>query len=235
MGLKKINIDWEFIIGDWYDRKEIKTFLSSIYMNKLLSHLLLTYKNKKIYPNRDNIFKCFKLTKPKNLKVVILGQDPYFDGTAIGLAFGNKINSSRLSPSLSKILERIEKDFNTLKIDEDITLSTWAEQGVLLLNTALTVEHGMPNSHKKPWEAFTKFIIKHIAQSFPGTIFMMWGKQAQEYEVIDGYDLNKTCYVLKAEHPSYAARQNRVWNCNNFLEANKIIKVSNGKEFCIEW
>ena len=228
-----MRIDWQKNVGAWAYRDDFLDYLRSPYMIKLLT--MITKSSEVVYPQRKNVFRAFRECSPTNLKVVILGQDPYHDGSAIGLAFGNNNEKLRISPSLKKILECVEREFNTLKIDEDITLQSWANQGVLLLNTALTVEKSKPKSHSKPWKLFTEFVVKYIAQNFPGTIFMLWGKDAQAFEKIGNLNLNNTCHVLKAVHPSYANFKNTDWKCDNFKQANKIIEQQNGNEFCIEW
>jgi uracil-DNA glycosylase len=234
--MKQINIDWGKQIGEWYHRKEISDFLETTYVNRLLNFVVSESKTNIVYPSLPLIFRAFRECSPKNLKIVILGQDPYFDGSANGLCFGNDNTTLRLSPSLSKIMERIEKDFNVLKIDEDPSLLYWAKQGVLLLNTALTVKKGLPKSHIVPWKQFSRFIISHIAENMPGTIFMLWGSSAHEFiKLNDGTLLSDKCNVLTSEHPAFASRMNREWYCNNFKEANNILTEQNGKEFCIDW
>lgn len=223
-------------MGKWYDREDIKSFLHSFYVKKLMFHLFKTYQSgKKISPGPNNIFKAFELTEPNNLKVVIIGKEPYRDGSAIGVAYGNVNSRSQISNSLFKILEKVELDFSTLKIDEDITLSTWSDQGVLLLNSALTVENSKPGSHLDPWYNFIKFFVRYISDTMPGTIFLLVGEEAQRFEKFDDFDLNKTCHIFKAEDPIQAVKQFRTWNCKAFKEINKILEYRNGKEFCIEW
>lgn len=234
MGLKKI--DWYKYFGEWSKNNEWKEFLNNRYMYSVLKYLSQEYKSGKIiYPRRENIFKAFKLCNPHKIKVVILGQDPYYDGRATGLAFANE-GLGKLSPSLKHIINSVEKDVHRgLKLDFDITLESWAQQGVLLLNTALTVQHNKPNSHKKVWDKFTKFVISYIAENKPGTIFLLWGNEAEKYKNINGYDINSHCYVKTHFHPAYAERKNIDWNCKHFSAVNRLIEQNNGKEFCIKW
>lgn len=229
-----MNINWAKNVGSWAYREDFLEFLESPYMSRVLKMIMRS--SETVYPSKKNVFKAFTLCPPTNLKVVILGQDPYHDGSATGLAFANDNETLKISPSLRRILACVEREYNTLEIDKDVSLQTWANQGVLLLNTALTVEKGKAGSHTKMWKIFTKFVIKYIAENFPGTIFMLWGAHAQSFQKIDDVDIADTCHVLTCEHP--VASQYRgitEWNCDNFKEANKILKEQNGKEYCIEW
>lgn len=229
-------MNWKNHLGDWYKIPEIRDLVSSPYMRKVLMYLNKEYDNRLIYPAKSDVFKAFKLCSPEKLKVVILGQDPYHDGSATGLAFANGIEKLRLSPSLEKIQDTVETDvYENLNLGFDTTLESWAEQGVLLLNTALTVQRGQANSHFKVWKRFTSIILDIISENYPGTIFMLWGKQANTYIKGDQYDLRDNCNVMTASHPAAAAYNKVFWECDNFNKANNIIREQNGQEFCIKW
>lgn len=234
--VKNINIDWKSVIGDWYNRKEVQEFLHTPYVNKLLRYILKEYYTKTIYPERQFIFKSFLTCSPEKLRVVILGSSPYNNGLATGLAFANNEENLRLSSPLLTIQECVERTvYDGFKLDFDTTLESWSKQGVMLLNTSLTVEQGKINNHKKPWVKFIQFFIKYISQNFPGTIFLLWGEEPQKYKIIDGIDLSKTCNVFEAECPSFSAYNNTRWDCNHFNMVNDLIEIQNGKDYKIKW
>lgn len=207
-------------VNNWYDIPEIKKILDSKETTSLMKKLSAKYKSTIVYPTAKDIFKAFRLCTPDKLKVVILGQDPYHDGSAIGLAFGNHPDMKR-SPSLRKILEVVDN----IAIDEDPSLQTWARQGVLLLNTALTVEKSKPGSHSKLWLTFTQRMITAISRAFPDAIFLLWGSHAKAFKPL----LNSSTRVLEAEHPAYSIYKGRKWDCNHFEEVNNMLDAK------IEW
>lgn len=227
----ELNINYNNIFGSWIHF--YNNLIYGRYFTTVLKTLHTLYKRENIYPEKENIFKCFKLCDYKNLKVVIIGQDPYCDGSATGLAFANSGDKVRLSPSLSKIKETVEREiYCNFKLDFDETLESWAKQGVLLLNTSLTVEKHIPSSHNAMWERFTKYTIKRLSEKETGLIFMLWGNKAKEYKKYIDKDFH---YILECINPKYTTNNNIDWRCDNFVEANKIIENNNGKEYCIEW
>ena len=149
------------------------------YFIKLEKFLDKEYHTKKIYPRKEKIFKAFELCRYENLKVVIIGQDPYHQpNQAQGLAFSTPKNIKN-PPSMVNIFKEIKSDlgYESNCIDGDLT--SWAEQGVLLINTILTVEDSSPKSHhKQGWEIFTNNIIKHINDNFNDIVFILWGAGA---------------------------------------------------------
>jgi uracil-DNA glycosylase len=214
------------LVGSWY--RLLRPILLSDYFYKLLKTLDNEYLSKEIYPDKKNVFKAFQLTNYEDLKVFIIGQDPYPNNRATGLAFSNSLESNGLSPSLRKIKERVELDFNqTNPLDKDLTL--WAKQGIFLYNTILTVEKGKPGSHYKLWREFTKQLLIKLSEYNSGIVYCLWGKHAQEYKQYINTNSN---YILEAEHPSYAARQGRIWDFD-FKEIDKIIK--NNYDIDIKW
>lgn len=217
--------------------KPMLNFLNTDYFSNLTKFISKSYDSKFIYPtNKRNIFKPFQLTPYNELKVVILSKQPYLDGKATGLAYGNSdsiIGGGKLSPSLLKIKECVEeKVYGGFNLDFDQTLESWSNQGVLLLNIALTVERGKPDSHLKYWNKFTTKVIQTINDNNSGIVFMFWGDGASEFE--ENISLSKH-YVLKCEHPLEAVRDDRQWDCDHFTKANELITKNNGREFCIEW
>jgi uracil-DNA glycosylase len=150
---------------------------------------------KTYYPENDNIFRCFYMTPYDNIKVVILGQDPYHNGSATGLCFDVKLGNP-LNPSLQNIYKELESEgFYPVK---DGNLENWTKQGVLLLNTALTVKKGKPESHLDLWHSFSEKIIKTLSNKD----FIVWiilGKKASDWK---DYITNKNHVILEATHPS---------------------------------
>lgn len=137
------------------------------------------YETSRVFPEQNDIFRAFSLTKLDNLKVVILGQDPYHGfGQAQGLAFSTPANIKN-PPSMQNILKEIYEDLGKPSVCVNGDLSPWARQGVLLLNTVLTVEEAKAGSHQKlGWEVFTDNIIKYISQNCSDMIFLLWGTPA---------------------------------------------------------
>jgi len=140
----------------------------------------------KVYPEKENVFRAFKETPYSKVRVVILGQDPYHDGSATGIAFANEgVDCKIASPSLQKIYEHLLFAYETGYIEfppfTDWTLDRWTSQGVLLLNRVLTVRSGLADSHKDlGWETFTDRVINKINQKEDTVVFMLWGRRAQE-------------------------------------------------------
>lgn len=172
-------------------------------------------------PHPDNIFKAFELCKYNNLKVVILGQDPYPQkDIATGIAFGN--STDEISPSLN-ILKEACVDFtiphNSIIFDN--SLESWCKQGVLLLNSALTCELNKPGSHTMLWRPFIKKLLINLSYRESGLIYILLGDNAKTFEP---YINNKYNWVLKEKHPSYYARMNKLMPNTIFKETNKILK-----------
>lgn len=188
-------------------------------------------KGKNIYPARENIFNAFKLTSFENLKVVILGQDPYHGPRqAEGLCFSVPIGITP-PPSLKNIFKELESDlhnsenilesgFHTPKHGH---LGKWAEQGVFLLNTVLTVEEGRPGSHAgRGWETFTDFVIKSISDHKDHVVFLLWGNYAKsKINLID----TKKHTILTAPHPSPLSAHAGFFGCKHFSQCNKALSI----------
>jgi len=222
---------------EWSDR--MPELLASEYMLKLGRFLKEEYSSRAIYPNKADIFNAFKLCPFNKLKVIILGQDPYPDTVmvdrityprATGLAFANP-DFRTFVPRMSASLEKIYDCVKGYAYDQqtawafDRTLISWASQGVLLLNTALTVRAGEPLSHFKYWQPFIRHIIKELS-SYGSYIFLLWGKEAQKYKSIIGS--NNT--ILEWTHPAYAAYQKIPWECTHFTEVNNILIQTNNEQ-----
>lgn len=192
-----------------------------------------------IYPPRDKLFSCFNAFNIDELKVVIIGQDPYHQpGQANGLCFSVE-SGIKHPPSLKNIFKEVHSDINgsdtQFNIDEwNTDLSRWASQGVLLLNNTLTVIHGRPNSHLKHWLGFTKYIVKYITENCNDVVFLLWGKNAQSVKkYIEKKDLNKH-YFLESHHPSPLSANKGGWfGTKHFSKTNTILKTLGKTE--IDW
>ena len=195
------------------------------YYKSLEKEINKRYETTTVFPEKQNIFKAFSLTKLDNLKVVILGQDPYHGfGQAQGLAFSTPANIKN-PPSMQNILKEIQSDLGKKSICEDGDLTPWAKQGVLLLNTILTVEEAKPKSHHNlGWEVFTDNVIKYISDNCEDTIFILWGSPAiSKTKLID----RKKHHILTAPHPSPLSSYRGFFACKHFSQTNDILKSLN--------
>ncbi len=201
------------------------------YMAALRSFLLVEKKaGKKVFPAGDEIFNAFTHTPLERVKVVILGQDPYHgEGQAHGLCFSVK-PGVKVPPSLQNIFKEVRDELG-YPIPSDGHLTAWADQGVLLLNSVLSVECGRAASHQgKGWETFTDRVIDVVNCECEGVAFMLWGSYAQRKGAI--IDRQRHC-VLTAPHPSPLSAYRGFFGCGHFLAANKYLEAK-GKE-PIDW
>jgi uracil-DNA glycosylase len=211
------------VLGNWADSLSRIREEGALY--PILRELNTLYADEdiEIYPQKIEVFKVFRMLKPKDLRVVILGLDPYPNpGEATGIAFGNPEESLRMSKSLQKIHEVLEEKFHDgLYLDFDITLESWVQQGIMPLNTSLTVQRGKVGSHLHIWQRFMEMLVVELSLSFKDLIFCLWGKRAQSFSYL--IDENKHT-ILECYHPAYAVRQGKVWECDHFEQINKILK-----------
>ena len=212
--------NWDIILKDEYKKDYYKNMVS--FLNK-------EYNERVIFPLKANIFKAFSLTDYNNIKVVILGQDPYHGiDEANGLAFSVNDNV-KLPPSLKNIFKELESDLN-IKNDKG-DLSNWARQGVLLLNTVLTVVKDTPASHKNiGWEVFTDEVIKIINQKEEPVVFILWGNFAKSKKK---YITNSKHFVIESTHPSPFSCNNGFFGSKPFSKTNDFLRKNNIKE--IDW
>ena len=189
---------------------------------KRLRGVLVGCANQKISicPHPKNIFRALNLTPPSKVKVIIIGQDPYHGyAQANGLAFSVD-NGVRLPPSLQNIFKELSDDLGH-PIPKNGNLEKWSDQGVLLLNSSLTVELNKPNSHKDiGWEIFTDQIIKKISD-ISGKVFILWGSYAQKKEALINSEKN---LILKSPHPSPLSAYKGFFGCKHFSKANAYLK-----------
>ncbi|AHG60189.1 Ung [Buchnera aphidicola str. G002 (Myzus persicae)] len=184
-----------------------------------------------IYPDQKYIFNAFLLTNLNDIKVVILGQDPYFSqDQAHGLSFSVPKNST-IPPSLKNIYKELNSDFKKKHIFNHGCLQNWATQGVFLLNTILTVESGKPKSHSSiGWHIFTDKVISIISSYRKSVVFLLWGKDAQKKRHL--ININNH-YILKSPHPSPLSAHRGFFGCKHFSLTNKIL--SDNKKKPIDW
>ena len=220
---------WEQVMTPAWTRV-LATLLRNEDTQSLMGKVAELYTTTTVCPNKKDIFRAFRETSFDDLQVVIIGQDPYPDGkSACGLAFANSMEREGMSPSLKRIFRELPS--GGIGIDKDLHQIT--KQGVLLLNTALTVQKGNAGSHTKLWSKFTEGVIKAISDNSSGIIFMLWGAHAQAYEKTINQNLH---YVLKAEHPVAGAYKGLPWDSNDcFNKANELILKNNGADCLIYW
>ncbi|WP_333606378.1 uracil-DNA glycosylase [Arsukibacterium sp.] len=177
-----------------------------------------------IYPPEADVFNAFKLTPLDKLKAVILGQDPYHaPNQAHGLAFSVR-PGVRVPPSLANMYKELALEYADFTIPAHGDLRSWAEQGVLLLNTVLTVVANQPNSHRKlGWEQFTDQVIRQISAQTENTVFLLWGSHAQKKaRLING----EQHAILQAPHPSPLSAHRGFLGCGHFLQTNSLLTAS---------
>ena len=181
------------------------------------------YKTKTCFPSYEDIFNALKFTDYDEVKVVILGQDPYHGiGEAHGLSFSVH-NDTKRPPSLNNIFKELKEDLGVSKTTNDLT--PWALQGALLLNSIMSVEKDSPLSHKeKGWEIFTDNIIKLLNEREKPIIFILWGSFARSKKALI---TNKNHYIIESVHPSPLSAYNGFWGSKPFSKANDILKKNN--------
>ena len=213
----RLNNDWDELLKDEFNKE---------YYLKLRDFLKTEYSTKTIFPNMYNIFDALKHTSYKYTKVLILGQDPYHgQNQAHGLAFSVQPDVA-IPPSLLNMYKELNSDLGCF-IPDNGYLIPWADQGVLLLNTALTVRAHEANSHKdKGWEIFTDKIIQLLNERKDSVIFVLWGANARKKKVfID----SSRHYILEAPHPSPLSAHRGFFGCKHFSKINEILN-SVGKD-----
>ena len=216
-----IGNEWDNVLKDEFEKDyfiKIKKFIDS------------EYETKTVYPPYDDIFNAFKLTPLNDVKVVILGQDPYHEaGQAHGLAFSTP-EGRPIPRSLKNIFKEINAEYD-YPIPESGCLESWAKQGVFLLNTVLTVEDGNANSHSKcGWQTFTDNVIKILNQQSQPIVFMLWGKQAEKKKELI---TNTNHLVLITSHPSPFSARRGFFGSDHFRLANEFLNKNNKEE--IDW
>jgi len=197
------------------------------YFKKLTLFIDEEYSTKTIFPEKENIFKALECTTYEDIKVVILGQDPYHgDGQAHGLSFSVQ-PSIKTPPSLKNMYKELNSDIGTY-IPNNGYLVKWANQGVLLLNSVLTVERDKPGSHKnKGWETFTDTVISKLNDRNKPIIFVLWGNYAKDKEK---YITNSRHLILTSTHPSPFSARNGFFGCKHFSKINNFLRENGENE-----
>ncbi len=211
-------MDWQALLGE---EKQQSYFIDTLNSVKQRRAAGIT-----VYPPQKDIFHAFAATPFEQLKVVIIGQDPYHGpNQAHGLCFSVK-KGVRKPPSLVNIFKELESDIPGFKIPNHGNLESWARQGVLLLNTVLTVEQGQAHSHKHlGWERFTDKVIEQINQQAENIVFMLWGAHAQK----KGAQINPERHrLLKSVHPSPLSAHRGFLGCQHFSKCNDYL-IEKGK------
>lgn len=217
------------IINESWKRVLIHEF-NSEYFKNLKEFIINEKKKHTIYPPSSKIFASYNYTPFDQVKVVIIGQDPYHgEGQANGLCFS--VNEGvAIPPSLQNIFKEIQNDLG-FPIPKTGNLEHWAKQGVLLLNATLTVRSNQPGSHQKHgWEQFTDATIRVLSEQTKGLVFLLWGKFAQAKESL--IDTSKH-HILKAPHPSPFSVHTGFFGCRHFSKTNQLLKKEGLKE--IDW
>lgn len=215
------------ITKDWANR--LKGEFSKEYFKKLQAFLEEESAHYEIYPKMENVFNALNYCPFDKVKVVIIGQDPYHEPhQAHGLSFSVE-EGVKFPPSLVNIFKEIESDLG-IKVENSGNLTRWARQGVMLLNTTLTVRRAQANSHHgKGWEIFTNEVIRQLSARKDPIVFLLWGSNAQSFAPI----IEKQHLVLIAPHPSPLSAYRGFFGCKHFSKANEFL-VKCGKE-PIDW
>ena len=215
-----INNDWDNVLKDEYNKE---------YFKDLMSFVDDEYNNKTVYPKYSNIFNALKHTGYNDVLVVILGQDPYHgEGEAHGLSF-SVLEGVKMPPSLRNIFKELKSDLDIDRTKTDLT--DWADQGVLLLNSILTVLKDTPLSHKnKGWEVFTDKIIEKLGEREKPMVFILWGSYARsKKELIK----NRKHLIIESAHPSPLSARRGFFGSKPFSRTNEFLKENGYKE--IKW
>lgn len=205
--------------GDWMkviDRTEL---------NNVIAKVGQEYRRKLLCPTQPDVFRAFELCSLKDLKVVMLGQDPYPQkGVATGILFGNRkeVDEDNLSPSLNIVKEAaINFEVPHYCITFDQTLESWAKQGILMINSALTVEMNRIGSHVMLWRPFIAKLLKNLSEYDTAIIYVLFGRQAQTFKP---YINSKSNYIIEIEHPAYFARSGTRMPHQLFIDISNRVK-----------
>ena len=211
------NNSWDEVLGPEMQKEYYKIIKNFVKEER---------ESKTIYPSKEDLFNAFKLTDFKDIKVVILGQDPYHEkDEAMGLSFSVR-QGVKMPPSLRNIFKELQNDLGIERTNTD--LSDWARQGVFLLNTVLTVEEGRANSHKDiGWEIFTDYVIKQINDRLDNVVFILWGNSAREKKALI---TNKTHMIIESAHPSPFSAYHGFFNSKPFSRTNKFLDAHEKKK-----
>lgn len=216
-----IGNDWDKVLEGEFEQE---------YYQKLRKQLVHEYRTKRVYPSVENIFSALKWTSYKGCKVVLLGQDPYHgEGQAHGLSFSVP-KGQKIPPSLQNIYKELKASMD-FQIPKHGCLEAWAKQGVLLLNTSLTVVAGLASSHSNiGWETFTDHVIQKLNEREEPVIFILWGNHAKAKKK---WINTKKHYILEGVHPSPLSARRGFFGCGHFIQVNEILSQLGEKR--IDW
>ncbi len=208
-----INEHWDEVLKDIINTEEFKNTIIKVEEE---------YKAKEIFPPKDKIFNVFKLVNINDIKIVILGQDPYHtEGMANGIAFSVYNDFSKMPPSLRNIFKELESDKGIKNSNKDLT--PWVKQGIFMLNTTLTVEKGKANTHKNiGWNPLIVETIKKISENNDKVAFMLWGNFAQGFERYIDTDKH---ILIKTVHPSPLSANKGFLGSKQFSEVEKLLGI----------
>ena len=216
-----IGNNWDTILKEEFEKE---------YFKELMKFVSQEYKNKTIYPKQSDVFNAFRYTDFDNVKVVILGQDPYHRPNQAEVLSFSVSNDVLKPPSLKNIFKELESDLK-IPFPEHNSLKPWAKEGVLLLNAVLTVEEHNPTSHKDHgWETFTDDIIKIINNKKTPVVFILWGSYARNKKSLI---TNPIHYVIESPHPSPFSAYSGFFGSKPFSKTNDFLKSKGLKE--INW
>lgn len=203
--------EWNKLIGGEFSKP---------YMAELSNFIVNERKSKKIYPKTTfEVLRIFNSLQPSDIKVVLIGQDPYHDGSADGYSFSSSI-STKIPPSLRNIFKEVETDvYDGLRIDQDPNLQRWVDQGVFLYNTALTVEEGKPGSHRQQWVQFTAKVLEELSKK-DDIVWLLFGSHVKAY--LDGGFI-KSNNVITTIHPSPLSASRGWFGSKPFSRCNEML------------
>lgn len=207
--------EWNKLIGGEFSKP---------YMAELSNFIVNERKTKKIYPKTTvEVLRIFNSLQPSDIKVVLIGQDPYHDGSADGYAFSSS-TVKKIPPSLKNIFKEVETDiYNGLRLDQDPNLQRWVDQGVFLYNTALTVEEGKPGSHRQQWVIFTAKVLEELSKK-EDIVWLLFGSHAKAY--LDSGFI-KSNNVITTVHPSPLSAARGWFGSRPFSKCNKMLSKLN--------
>lgn len=218
----------EYVNNEW--KSILSAEMQKEYFLKLQNKISELRKEKTVFPPENLMYSAFSMA-PKDVRVVILGQDPYHgQGQAHGMSF-SVLPGIKLPPSLKNIYKEISSEFGYLMPKDNGYLMPWAEQGVFLLNSVLTVEESSPGSHQKMgWETFTDAVISELSKTQENIVFMLWGNYARGKSFL--IDKSKHL-ILESPHPSPFSARTGFFGCNHFIKANQYLREQGKSE--IDW
>ena len=221
----KLSSEWKELLID---------YLRTPAARELAARVDAEYKAHTCCPAAENIFAAYNICPPQNVRVVILGQDPYFNANqAIGMSFAiNPASKCLFPPSLTNIIKEVTNEYGACAVTNG-DLTPWARQGVLLLNTCLTVRMGTPLSHADiGWDGFTRAAIEAVAK-MGGVVFLLWGAHAKKYGGVGEIISPTKNLILTCAHPSPLSASNGFFGCGHFKKANEFLKSIDKPE--IKW